>query len=388
MRLKLAAAAAALLLPAVTAATRAVAATPPLLPADPAGTSVVLASPPSPHWVWVNDVVFNHMPDGQAILVDGDSGRMLGMLNTGNMFARVVLSADRKLIFSPETYFSRGTRGTRTDVVTIYDAAKLAPLSEIVIPPKRAAIMPMMAANDLTDDGRFLLIYNFTPSQSVSVVDMQQRRFAGEIETSGCALVYPTGPRSFFSICADGAFLEEQLTDSGTLAHSQRTAKLFDAVHDPLTEKPVRVGDTWYFVSFSGQIQPVTRTGQGLRADPPWSLLQPVDAAQHWRPGGLQQLAAHAASNRLYAIMHQGDLATHKEPGPQVWVYDLATHKRIQRIMLKNPAGSIQVSRDAQPLLFATFIGSTTLDIYDGLDGRHLRSVTELGTTPTVMVTP
>ena len=58
--------------------------------------------------------------------------------------------------------------------------------------------MPMMANSELTDDERFLLIYNFNPAQSVTVVDTKTRKFVGEIETAGCALVYPTGPRSFF----------------------------------------------------------------------------------------------------------------------------------------------------------------------------------------------
>src|SRR5262245_60409975 len=92
------------------------AATPPPSPADPQG---VVASLPaaSPHWVWVNDFVFPHMTDGQVLLVDCDSGRFLGMLSTGFGYSRMVISKDGKTIFSPETYFSRGTRGTRTDVV-------------------------------------------------------------------------------------------------------------------------------------------------------------------------------------------------------------------------------------------------------------------------------
>ena len=101
------------------------------LPADPAG---VVASLPaaSPHWVWVNDFVFPHMTDGQARLIDGDSGRFLGMLSTGYGFTRVVLAKEGNVIFSPETYFSRGTRGTRTDVVSLYDSSHLSALGEIV----------------------------------------------------------------------------------------------------------------------------------------------------------------------------------------------------------------------------------------------------------------
>src|SRR5579862_4273585 len=168
------------------------------LPADQPNLVQSLPSTPSPHWVWVNDIVFPHMASGQALLVDGDSGQFLGLLgSTGFSFERIVLIQGGSLILSPEIYFSRGTRGVRTDVVTVYDAAHLKPADEIAIPPKRSSNFPMMANAEVTDDERFLLIYNFTPAQSVSVVDTQTRKFVGEIETAGCALVYPTGPRSF-----------------------------------------------------------------------------------------------------------------------------------------------------------------------------------------------
>jgi methylamine dehydrogenase heavy chain len=347
-----------------------------------------LPRPASPHWVWVNDFVFPHMVSGKAMLVDGDSGRFLGELDTGFGSVRVVLAHDGQVIYSPETYFSRGTRGERTDVITLYDPVHLAPLGEIVIPPKRSSNMPMMSNATLTDDGRFLLIYNFTPAQSITVVDTRSRKFVGEVETSGCALSFPTGARSFFSLCADGALLHTVLDDAGRASKSDRTEPLFDVDHDPLTEKGVRVGDTWYFVSFSGMVYPFKVEQGSLKLQKTWTLLSDAEKAQSWRPGGLQQLAVHAGLNRLYAIMHQGPLETHKDPGREVWVYDLARKGRIQKIAMKNNSGSIQVTRDAHPLLFSIVIDSTVLDIYDATTGNLLRSVSDIGTTPTLLVTP
>lgn len=358
------------------------------VPNDPMLQVQSLPQPIPPHWVWVNDFVFPHMVSGKAMLVDGDSGRFVGELDTGFGAMRVVPSLDGKVIYSPETYFSRGTRGERTDVVTLYDPAHLSVLSEIIVPPKRSSNMPMLANAQLTDDGRFLLVYNFNPAQSVTVVDTRTRKFVGEIETSGCALIYPSGPRSFFSICADGALLHTVLNDSGAAQSSERTQPLFDVEHDPVTEKGVRLGDTWYFVSFGGTMYPVKIDKGQLKLQQRWSLLDADEQAAHWRPGGLQQLAVHAATNRLYSIMHRGPLETHKDPGREVWVYDPARQTRIQKITLKNNAGSIQVSRDAQPLLFSIFIDSNVLDIYEALSGRYLRSVADIGTTPTVLVNP
>ena len=345
-----------------------------------------LPAKPGPHWMWVNDVVFHHMADGKAFLVDGDAGTMRGMLSTGFGFNGVVVPRNRSAILSPEVYFSRGTRGTRTDVVTVYDPRKLAPVAEIGIPPKRGSHMPMTASAALTDDDRFLVIYNFTPAQTVSVVDVKARKFVGEIDIAGCALVYPTGPRSFFSLCGDGTALAVRLDDAGKAAGKARTAKLFDAVKDPVTEKGVRRGDTWYFVSFTGDVVPVQTTGGTTKAGARWSLLDAADRKASWRPGGMQHLSVHAASGRLYSLMHVGGEWSHKDPGTEVWVYDLASRKRQSRFALEGPATSINITQDANPVLFAIFIGAPKVDVYDPKGGKLLRSIGEIGFTPTTLV--
>ena len=346
-----------------------------------------LAVPASKHWVWVNDFVFPHMSDGMAYLVDGDSGRYLGTLSTGYGFARVVLSRDGKLIYSPETYFSRGTRGTRTDVVTLYDPATLKALGEIAIPPKRSSNLPMIANQVLTDDDRFLLIYNFNPAQSVTVVDTKLRKFVREIETPGCALVYPTGTRSFFSVCSDGSLSLVALDESGA-GHQKRTPPLFDMAGDPVTEKAVRVGHIWYFVSFAGRMYPLDAGPKEAAMGATWWLTSEAERKAGWRPGGVQQLAVDSQKSRLYAIMHRGGVETHKDPGKDVWVFDLATRQRVQQFALRKLATSIQLSSDTQPLLYSIFIDGTDLDIYDAASGKLLRTVDHVGTTPTIMVTP
>jgi methylamine dehydrogenase heavy chain len=356
------------------------------LPVEPL-TAVTLPKPANPHWVWVNDIVFHHMADGKAYLIDGDEGRFLGMLSTGYGFNGVVPSSG-DVVFSPETYFSRGTRGKRTDVVTLYSNTTLSPVAEIEIPAKRSASMAMLAAAAVTDDSRFLLLYNFTPAQSVTVVDTVERKFVGEIETAGCALVYPTGARSFFSICANGTLLNVSLDEQGRAASLSHTARFFDPDVDPVTEKGVRVGKTWWFASFAGQMHSIEVAPEGLRAGRKWWLTGEQERASGWRSGGLQHLAVHRDTQRLYAVMHEGGPATHKDPGKEIWVYDLNNGRRLQRISTKEPVTSILVSQDASPLLFACFIGRNTLDVYDARTGKFLRSVGEIGLTPTTLVSP
>jgi len=357
------------------------------LPNETSGTEQLPAHP-SPHWVWVNDFNFSSMADGRAYLVDGDSGRMLGLLSTGYSFNAVVLPRKASLIYSPETYYSRGTRGTRTDVVTLYDPVHLTPAGEISIPAKRSSNMPSTANAALTDDERFLIIYNFTPAQTVSIVDVAARKFVGEVEIGGCALVYPTANRSFFSLCPDGTVLVTTLTEDGRLASHTRSAPLFDGAKDPLTERPVRVGKQWLFASFQGTVYPLQAVDQTVTLGATWPLASSAERTQGWRSGGLQHLAVHVPSGRLFAIMHQGSLDTHKDPGTDVWVYDLAGRKKVQQIKLRHKATSIVVSQDAKPLLFSCFLDSNQLDIYDALSGNYLRTVENLGLTPAIMVTP
>ena len=345
-----------------------------------------LAATPGAHWVWVNDMVFHHMADGKAFLFDGDSGKMLGMLSTGFGFNGVLLPKNKSLIAAPETYFSRGTRGTRTDVVTLYDPRKLAPVGEIQIPAKRVSSLPMVQNAALTDDDRFLLIYNFTPAQSVSVVDLQGRKFLGELDTAGCALVYPTGARTFFSLCQDGTALNVTLDDAGKAAAKSRSARLFDPQRDPVTEKAVRDGNTWLFASVSGDIVPIEYSSGQLRTGTRWPLTSAAERKEKWLPGGMQHLALHAANRRLFSLMHQGGPDSHKDPGSEIWVYDIAKRQRTQRIALKGPATSITVTADSKPLLFSIFVGAPKLDIFDASSGALLRSVGEVGFTPSTLV--
>ena len=351
---------------------------------DPLATTQ-LPEHPGAHWVWANDIVFHHMVDGKTFLLDGDSGRMLGMLSTGFNYNGIVIGKNGAELLSPETYFARGTRGARTDVVTFYGGRTLSPVAEASIPAKRASTMPMLANTPLTDDSRFLLIYNFTPAQSVSVVDVPARKFVGEIEIPGCALVYPTGARGFFSLCGDGAALQVQLDDGGQAIKKSRTAKLVDPVNDPVTEKGVRDGSGWIFVTFAGTV--VRLDGAVLKVAETWSLLDAADRKASWRPGGLQHLALHTATRHLYSLMHVGGQDSHKDPGTEVWVYDVAGKRRTQRIVLKSQATSIAVTRDAKPLLFTSFMGASGVNVYDALSGKFLRSISEVGLTPTTLVT-
>jgi methylamine dehydrogenase heavy chain len=354
------------------------------VPVDTAGRAT-LPTNYGPHWAWVNDVSFFHMPDGRSYLVDADSGRFLGTLNTGALFMHLNLPRSRPEMYAATTFYSRLNRGTRTDVILIFDRTNLEPIGEVVIPAKRATGMPNLAYSTLTDDDQFMAVFNMTPAQSVSIADMVNRKFVEEIAIPGCGMIYPAGKRRVASLCGDGALLTITLGADGRESARATSQPFFDAGKDPVTEKAVRLGGILYFVTVDGVVHPIDVAGADLRFEPTWSLVTDEDSKASWRVGGMQNLAVHEKGGRLYALMHQGGPDTRKDPGTEVWVFDVASRKRINRIALKGPATSIEVTRDDEPLLLTAFLFEQALQVYDARSGSHLRTITQLGETPTII---
>jgi methylamine dehydrogenase heavy chain len=387
------------------------------VPPETTGQVERLPMPPHAHWAWVGDLVLQ-----RSALIDLDDGRFLGMINGGYGTIMPMVSTRRPEIYVPATYYSRGSRGERTDTVDIYDTATLSPIGEVVIPPKRATNAVALGHAALSDDDRFLATFNWTTGTSLTIVDLDQRTVPGEISTPGCSLVYAAGPRRFFSLCADGSAFTLTLDDQGHEASRERSQPFFDPKTDPITEKAVRAGDRWLFASFDGKLYSVDVAGPQLRFGAPWSLLSDADREQSWRIGGMQHLAVHARSGRLYSLMHRGPSDTHKEPGEEVWIYDLAAQRRIARIALVNPGvtiygfaldlgrdwiwpfnrtfdwlldtfapaavGFIQVTQDDTPLLLTASQYFGSIGVYDAMSGRFLRRVGPTGWTSDVLVAP
>lgn len=387
-------------------------------PAETVGRSLSLPEQPGPHWFWLSDILLH-----RTALFDGDAGELLGTITSGTPGVGFVISplfsADHKEIYLAETYYARGVRGERTDVVTVYDAHTLRPLAEIPIPAKRAEYFPGNAANALSADGRFMAVFNLTPGSSLSIVDLKTRRFAGEVSTPGCSVVYAAGPRRFLMLCANGAMLSVNLNEQGQLLSLERSDPFFDPQRDPITEKAVRRGNEWLFVSFNGKLYAVDVSEPQLHFAEPWSLLDEGDHGAGWRVGGGQHLALHAATGRLYMLMHQGGPDTHKEPGTEIWVYDLARHRRVQRISVLNPLVSfvgqlalsrgtwaqigrwilartlpnpgvdrILVTQDAHPILIASASLPPTVTIHDAISGEVVREVSEPGLAGSLLFAP
>lgn len=360
-------------------------------------TTVVLPENIGQQWVWVYGSRFPSMADGRAFLLD-EEGVQLGQLSTGYWFNAMAVASERAEIVTTETYFSRGIRGERTDIVSIYDPRSLEFVAEIEIPPKRMTGAKNDQTLALTDDERFAMIANYTPAQSVSIVDLETRQFVEEVETPGCTLLYTAGDRDFYSICADGAFLRIGLSDDGKVTAKMKSEPLFDPVGDFLTITGSRMGNTWYFASRNCNAYAVKMDDEAIEVVDSWSLLTDQEREAGWMISGLKNTAAHAPSGRLYVLMHQGEHSTFEDPGTHVWVYDVEKKMKVGEFALLDFALAIDVSQDANPRLYSIdfhiplaetplmwimenegpsgfdALLAQRLNVYDALTGEHIHA--------------
>ena len=345
--------------------------------------------PPSgPHIVTVVDWVEAHAKDGRAFIVDGDTGSLVGMVSAA-FYANVVRDPKDKSIYVAETIWSRGNRGDRQDLLTVYDAKTLQISSEIKL-PGRALITTKKQDLDVSADGKLVYVFNMDPSDSVIFVDPKAGKVVGTVDIPGCALIYPFGNAGFSSICADGA-LANVTFDDPAKAIVTRSAAFFDPDKDPVFEhSPTdRTTGMTYFISYTGIVHPV-KLSKAPELGATWSLEQAAGlpiattsppAQEQWRPGGWQMSAFHKASGHLFVLMHSGPYWTHKADGTEVWEFDVATHKLVKKIKLLEPSPMVDVSQDDKPLLY-TSTDAAKFSIYDATSGAHLRDIAKLGDNP------
>jgi methylamine dehydrogenase heavy chain len=330
-----------------------------------------------PHGILVNSL-FSDV----AEIYNADTGKFMGQISLGAWANTVEVDKGNKLFHVAETYLSRHTRGERTDVVTSYEFETLSAVEEVKIPNKHASGLPHSSYTALTDDARFMMVNNITPAMSISVVDLKESAFKGEIATAGCGLIYPVGNRAFLQLCGDGAMQLISLNDDGSEKSRTRSDRFFDVEEDPIMEKAVRTDSGWVFTTFTGELFMVSVKGKSVSVEPLFNLDM---KGEGWRIGGIEAIAYHASSDLLLTLMHQGGESTHKDPGTEIWVYNLSSKRLMHKMMLDNMASAITVSQDDKPLIYTIFVGSVLLDIYDLRTGAKVGSIDNIGMTPTIV---
>lgn len=348
----------------------------PPLPPEPI-PAVATLPPSSDHRIYAHDAAFYSLTSGKVFVVDAGVGtRNVAGLVGAAQFPSFRESAVRGELYVAETFFARGTRGAQTDVLTIYDRDSLALLGEVVLPgTKRMQVVPQKAALQVTRNGAFALVFNFTPASSVTVVDLAGREAVNEIAVPGCMLTYPMGETGFVTLCGDGSLQAFALDADGQAAGAHGSGPFNDIDGDPMFMKAAWAGGTAYFPTFGGWIQPLDLGGEEARPLARWRLATDLpDAPASARPSGWQVISADA-DGRLYVLMRKdagpGD---HKFGGETVWVVDPA-ERRVTRILaLETPGVSIEATRGRPPLLAVTN-AEMQLDVYDPQSGARVRTI-------------
>lgn len=356
------------------------------LPEEPVPTVIELPERYPDSWVFVHDLHFNSLPDGRAAIVDvgAENAHLRGQIPVAQ-FGNILPSTTRGEIYVGETFYSRLTRGERTDVITIWDTKTLAPKDEIVLPGgKRGLFVTLRNSLQLTNDEKWALVFNFTPGSSVTVVDLAGRKILSDIDLPGCSLVYPTGPRGFTSLCADGTMTSIALDAAGKAGPAVTSASFNDIDEDPLFMTPAMVGQTGWFVSFRGNLRAIDFTGAAAKDLGSFAIPKQPGGAPEWRPGGWQVISADRAG-LLYVLMNpKGAEGSHKDGGTEAWVVDPKAKAVVRRIALKNQSVSIEATQQEKALLVASRPDGS-LDVYDAATGSFVRTVANVAHDPMTM---
>lgn len=328
-------------------------------------------------WVLVHDLHFNSIVDGRVAIVDTSNPKqpLKGVVRAAQ-FASMLHAPEKREIYTSETFYSRLTQGERTDAITIWDTATLLPKAEILMPGgKRQQSVIYTGLFQFTNQKKWALVSNFTPAQSVTVVDLDGRKLLGEIDLPGCAHIYPTGARGFSSLCADGSMISIALNEQGGVESSQSIAAVQDIDHHPLFSMPAMVGQTAWFVSYHGLLHGFDLSGSVAK---PLADKISVGTAEggnpEWRPAGWQVIAADK-NGLLYVLMTSGGReGSHKDGGTEVWVVDPAKKERVRRLPLSAHTLSITVTNEKTPRLVAARPDGN-IDVYDAATGKLVHNL-------------
>lgn len=340
---------------------------------QPEESDVLTIEKPKPSWVFINR---GFLLNGTAIY-DTDSGKMIGMVETSHL-SDMAIDPAGKYYYVAESLWSKGSRGTRQDMVTIYDSTGLKLQTEIPM-PGRILIGGRKNNFILSPDGQTAFVYDLDPSSSVNVINLAKRKFVRKIELPGCASLIPNPGVGFSALCSDGSMATVAV--DGAKPVITRSAPFFPASDDPIFDNFAydKAKHEAVFISYTGLIY-TAKIGAVPTLAKPFSVQEAagIRAGEtkplelNWYPGGWQPIALHRASGHLYILMHMGEYWTHKAPGHEIWDLDLATRKVVKRVPLDMPAKSIEVTQEAKPkLIISTDDGAVHILDAKSFEEKH-----------------
>ncbi|MBT2187285.1 amine dehydrogenase large subunit [Sphingobium nicotianae] len=336
--------------------------------------------PPKPEWVFVRG---GFGSEGTSIY-DTKTGKMKGMVNT-SASSDMALDPTGKFYYVSETIWTKGNRGTRQDMVAVYDAIDLKLQADINI-PDRLLVGERKQNFIISDDGKWGFVYNMSPASSVNVVDLTKRKFVKAIELPGCAALMPNPAVGFSALCSDGSLAT--VTVGGAKPVITHSAPFFSATGDPIFEnfQYDKAKQQTVMMSYTGLIYtatlgatPTVAQPYSIQAAAGYAAADTKPLAVDWYPGGRQPMALHRPSGELYVLMHMGEYWSHKAAGEEIWVLDTTSRKVVRRFPLKIPAAHIEVTQGAEPMIFLNEEEGGNGIILDGKTGKEEHKIERAG---------
>lgn len=346
---------------------------------------ILKAPPPDARRVYVTD------PDDFAVTtrivtIDGANAKLVAQTDTG-LVPNPIVSSDGKFFAHASTVFSRVSKGKRDDYVEIYDAETHDVIADIDIPEMRFLVntYPWMTA--LTPDDKSLLLYQFSPSPGVALVDLEGKKFVKMMDVPDCYHIFPSANDTFYMHCREGHLLKATFDKEGNLKNEK--TKVFHPENEHLVNTPAYSTKAKRLVwpSYDGTIYQIDLSGGQAKFLDTFEAFTDEEKADKWAPGGWNLVAYHRESNRIFLLADQRAPWTHKYVSRFVFVYDAATGKRLSKIDLNHDVNSIGVSADADPQLYAVSAADRTLYIYDPKSGKETSKVEQVGKLPLIVTT-
>lgn len=290
------------------------------------------------HWVTANR-------GNTVYLINARTGKVGGSLAVSNFTPALAPHMDAGRIYTYGSYYSRGLYGDRTDLFMVYDAQTAVPIAELELPQMPAGIgHPGMMG---LINNKFVGMWNISPATSVSVVNIEDLSFVGEVSMPSCSGINPQG-QGWISICGDGTALYVELNDSGQVARRVQSRAFFDVFDDAVYDYSVPAADGWMFMSLEGLLRKVTLNGDTLEVSEPFDINPDTNGDvdingvavpndDHWRVAGSQVFAYHDSEALLATVMHDGGGQEYFDKyGTEIWVFNMKTGNRGIRVKLES----------------------------------------------------
>jgi methylamine dehydrogenase heavy chain len=153
----------------------------PIASVEPEQSDVAQLTPPQPSWFFIN----RGFTENSSAIYDTVTGKLLGHVETPQL-TDLALDPAGKFYYVSSTLWTKASRGTRQDYVSVFDSVDLKLQADIPM-PGRLLVGGRMNNFVISPDGKFGYVYNMSPASSVNVIDLAARKFVKTVELPGCA---------------------------------------------------------------------------------------------------------------------------------------------------------------------------------------------------------